>query len=311
MPDPARLTADQLEELFDKVSNWGRWGPEDERGALNLITERKRAAAAALVTDGVSVSCALELPKEPAPDNPTPVRHTIIRAGDVEAQPDQPNGSSDYFAIAPHGFATTHIDALCHVFRQGRMYNGFDQREVTSAGARRNSIMAGKDGIVSRGVLLDVPATLGVPYLEPGQRIALADLEATEERQGVHVSEGDILLVRTGRDALRDEHGPWDPRTEGLAGLAAECIPWIHERGVAVIGCDGITDALPYEAEPRWNAYHQIAIVSMGVHLIDNMQLGRLAAACEERQRWEFLFTLSPLRLDQGTASPVNPIALF
>ena len=304
--DPDSLTAADLEEMFEKVSNWGRWGPEDERGALNLITDEQRAAAAALVTEGVAVSCALELPKTPAPDNPTPVRHTMIAAGDVGGL-----ASLDYFAIGPHGFATTHLDALCHVFHNGKMYNGFDQSEVTSSGARRNSIMAGKDGIVSRGVLLDIAALEEVPYLDLDRRIGVSELEAAEEREGVRVSEGDILLVGTGRDARRDEHGPWSPMDEGLAGLAPECIPWTHERGVAVIGCDGITDASPSKTSGWRLPYHEIAIVSMGVHLIDNMQLGRLAAACAERGRWEFLLTVAPLRLDQGTASPVNPIAMF
>ena len=306
MTDPDSLTAADLEEMFEKVSNWGRWGPEDERGALNLITDEQRAAAAALVTEGVAVSCALELPKTPAPDNPTPVRHTMIAAGDVGGF-----ASADYFAMGPHGFATTHLDALCHVFHNGKMYNGFDQSEVTSSGARRNSIMAGKDGIVSRGVLLDIAALEEVPYLDLDRRIGVSELEAAEEREGVRVSEGDILLVGTGRDARRDEHGPWSPMDEGLAGLAPECIPWTHERGVAVIGCDGITDASPSKTSGWRLPYHEIAIVSMGVHLIDNMQLGRLAAACAERGRWEFLLTVAPLRLDQGTASPVNPIAMF
>lgn len=299
-----------MQQLFEKLSNWGRWGSEDERGALNLISNEKRATAADLVSDGVAVSCALELPTKPAPDNPTPVRHAMLVAGDIERDQEL-QGSQDYFAIGSHGTATTHLDALCHIFVDNKMYNGFDRHEVTSVGARRNSIMSGKDGIVSRGVLLDIPAFKGVPYLELGERITVKDLEAAESRQHVTVSEGDILLICTGRDARRNEQGAWAPRIDGLAGLAAECATWIYERGVAVIGCDGITDALP-SVIPNWPMpFHQIAIVSMGVHLIDNMQLGRLANACTERQRWEFLFTLAPLRLDQGTASPVNPIALF
>ena len=310
MADPETLTAANLEEMFEKVSNWGRWGPEDERGALNLITDEQRAAAAALVREGLTVSCALELPVRPAPDNPTPVRHMMIAAGDVWG-PGGLQGSSDYFAISPHGLATTHLDALCHVFFNDKMYNGFSREEVKSTGARRNNIMAGKDGLVSRGVLLDIPALCGVPWLELGERVSIADLEAAEEREGVRVSEGDILLVCTGRDARRDEHGRWSPMDEGLAGLAAGCIPWLHERGVAMLGCDGISDPLPATVEGWQNPIHQIGIPAMGLHLIDNMQLGRLAEACAERGRWEFLLTVAPLRLDRGTASPVNPIAMF
>lgn len=303
-------TPEDMQRLFGEVSNWGRWGPDDERGALNLITAERRAAAAALVRDGATVSCALELPKTPHPDNPTPVRHAMLVAGDV-VRPQALQGSTDYFAIGPHGLAVTHLDALCHVFRDGRMYNGYDRTEVTSVGARRNSIMAGKDGIAGRGVLLDVPAALGVPWLELGERIRPAELEAAESRQGVEAGEGDILLVRTGRDARRERHGYWASQREGLAGLSVDCIPWLRERGVAVLGGDGISDALPSVIEGWDTPLHQVVLVSMGVHLIDNMQLGRLAAACAERGRWAFLLTLAPLRLDQGTASPVNPIAML
>ena len=310
MPDAETITPDELEHMFDEVSNWGRWGPDDERGALNLITEEKRAAAAALVRDGAAVSCALELPKRAAPDNPTPVFHSMLGAGDIGPRGGL-HGSSDYFAVGSHGMAVTHLDALCHVFRRGKMWNGYDASLVTSLGARRNSIMAGRDGIVSRGVLLDIPALRGTPYLEPRELISVADLEAAEAREGVRVEAGDILLVRTGRDARRDEFGPWSPIEVGLAGMAAEVIPWLHERDVAVLGGDGISDPLP-DTVPGWaNPIHQIALVSMGVHLIDNMQLGRLAGACAERECWEFLLTIAPLRLDQGTASPVNPIAMF
>ena len=147
-------------------------------------------------------------------------------------------------------------------------------------------------------------------WLEPSDRIAASELQAAEKRAGVQVSEGDILLVSTGRDARREEHGPWSP-LDGLAGLSADCIPWLHERGVAVLGADGVSDVLPSEVDGWMMPVHQIVIVFMGVHLIDNMQLGRLAKACAERQRWEFLLTLAPLRLERGTASPINPIAMF
>ena len=310
MADRETMSAEELEAKFEELSNWGRWGPDDELGALNLITPERRAAAAALVADGVAVSCSLSLPTRPAPDNPTPVRHAMLAAGDL-AVAGGLQGSTDYFSIAPHGTATTHLDALCHIFVHGKMYNGFDKSEVRSTGARRNSIMAGQDGIVGRGVLLDIPAQRGVAWLEPGEHIRVDELEAAEQRQGVRVSEGDILLVATGRDARRAEHGPWSPNDVGLAGLAAECLAWIRERDVAVLGCDGISDPLPASVDGFPNPVHQIAIAAMGVHLIDNMQLGRLAAACAERSRWEFLFTLAPLRLERGTASPVNPIALF
>ncbi|MXW34574.1 MAG: cyclase family protein [Chloroflexi bacterium] len=303
------VTKAQLDGWFESISNWGRWGDDDQRGALNLITDAKRAEAASLVRTGAIVSCAEELPKRPAPDNPAPVIHAMQGAGDVTRG--GAGGASDMIAISWHGYATTHLDALCHIFHNDQMYNGYPASMVTSIGARLNSIMAGQDGIVSRGVLLDIPAVRGVDYLEPGERILVADLEAAEERQGVRVTPGDILLVCTGRDERNAAEGRWDPMTGGLAGLSGETAPWLRERDVAVLGGDGVSDALP-TLVPEWTMpIHALALVALGVHLIDNMQLSRLAAACEDFGRWEFQLTLAPLRLAQGTGSPVNPIALF
>lgn len=304
------LSTAEVDQIAEDVKNWGRWGSEDERGALNLITEAKAAAAAGLVREGHTVSCSLPLPVAPAPDNPNPVEHRIIRGGDAQSESGI-GAALDSFAISPHGWATTHLDGLCHIFVDGKMYNGFDMREVRSSGARRNSIMAAANGIVSRGVLLDIPRLRGVEWLEPGERISVEELEAAERQQGVSVEEGDVLLVATGRDARRAAVGIWSPTLDGLAGLDAGCIPWLHERGVAVLGGDGGSDALPSGVDGWTMPLHGIAIVSMGVHLIDNMQLGRLMAACAERNRWEFLFTIAPLHLERGTASPINPLAVF
>ncbi|HWO94677.1 MAG TPA: cyclase family protein, partial [Dehalococcoidia bacterium] len=181
------LSFAEFDRLFDEVKNWGRWGAEDERGALNLITAEKRRAAASLVRDGIAVSCALPLATQPGPENPSPVVHLMAGAGD------QPNtyASFDYFAIAPHGMANTHLDALCHIFYRGQMYNGFPCTQVTSTGALACSIEAAEDGVVSRGVLLDVARTVGKPWLEPGEAIYVEDLEAAERRAGVRVEEGD------------------------------------------------------------------------------------------------------------------------
>ncbi len=310
MAGPTPMTTADLDRISAQVRNWGRWGSDDERGALNLITPEKQAAAFALASEGTVVSCALPLPVRPAPDNFMPVQHHVLRAGDAAAS-DGLAFSADWFSIAPHGMATTHLDALCHVFSNGKMYNGFDMGEVRSDGAQKNSIMAAKDGIVSRGVLMDIPCLRGTDSLEPGEAITAADLTAAEERQGIKVEEGDILLVLTGRDARRDAQGPWDFRQLGLAGLYADCLPWLHERGVAVLGCDGVSDVMPSRIEGSIQPIHEIIIADMGVHIIDNMQLGRLAAACRERNQYGFLFMLAPLRLERGTASPVNPLAIF
>ena len=305
-------TRADVDRMAQELSNWGRWGAEDERGALNFITPEVSAAAAALVSEGVTVSCALELAKTPAADNPTPVLHFMTGAGDISAEGRVPGleSTGDGFMISPHGMANTHIDALCHILDQGKMYNGFPASDVRSNGAARNSIMAAEQGIASRGVLLDIARLQGVDWLEPGDGIGVDDLEAAEAAQGVQVRSGDILLIRTGRDTRREAEGAWPPFS-GLAGLLLETLPWLHEREVAILGCDGVSYVIPSNVDGSALPIHHIIITYMGVHLIDNARLGPLGEACAARNRWEFLLTVAPLRLVGGTASPINPVALF
>lgn len=308
------LTArEPFRALFERVSNWGRWGPEDERGTLNLIGPEQRAAAARLVSEGFPVSCARALMTEPGADNPEPTKHLMVRGGDAEPMfmaPEPLLFTADYFALAPHGLTTTHLDALCHCSVDGKIYNGYETRDaVRSTGARKDSIMIGADGIISRGVLLDFPALLGLPWLEPGFAIRKGMIEEAEKRQGVTVASGDVLLVGTGRVERAAVH-PWTP-ADGLAGLHPECMDLLHDRDIAVLGCDGISDASPPAVDAWRTPVHQLALCAMGTQLIDNMDLSRLATACRERNRYAFQLTIAPLRLERGTASPVNPIALF
>jgi len=306
-------TPARMRDVFEQVKNWGRWGDDDERGALNLITDQKRREGAACVKAGEAVSCARELAVRPTVENPNPALHMMIQGGDDCVIPGVGlEAAMDFVGVAFHGMATTHIDALCHVFVDEQMYNGFPASEVRSTGARRGSIMCASDGISSRGVLLDVPRLLGIRWLDPGTVIHVEQLEAAEAAQGVQVREGDMLLVATGRDARRATTGPWNPVTEGLAGLHPDCIPWLHRRGVAVLGGDGVSDPLPGGAIPGWAMpVHQCTLVAMGVHLLDNLRLDRLSEACARHRQWEFLFTVAPLRVERATGSPVNPIALL
>jgi kynurenine formamidase len=310
------VTQKRMEEIFETVKSWGRWGADDQAGALNLITPAKRIAAARLVRTGEVVSLARELPVQPSPENPTPALHMMVVAGDAcgpEAHGVEGlETAMDFVGVAFHGMAVSHIDALCHVAVNGRMYNGFPMSDVKSIGALRNSIHVAKEGIVSRGVLLDVPRLRGVPWLELGDAIAPDELAAAERAQDVRVEPGDILLVATGRDARKEKHGPWSAQREGVAGLHAECIPWLRERDIAVLGSDGISDALPGLGIPSWPIpVHQCTLVAMGVHLLDNLRLDRLMATCARERRWEFLLSVAPLRVERATGSPVNPVAMF
>jgi kynurenine formamidase len=295
-------TADVL-AFHGTLSNWGRWGEEDQLGVLNLVTPEVTAAAAATVRTGRTVSCARPLDTRPAADNPTPVAHHMTGTA-TEGM------GADYFAMSPHGFSTSHIDALCHIFHEGKLYNGYPAEAVTAHGATKLGIHQLHDGIVTRGVLLDVPARHGVDALEPGTPIFPEDLEAAEAAVGLRVRAGDALLVRTGRWEWRRSHGAWDAGRLA-AGLDASCLPWLRARDVAVLGSDCVSDVLPSRVEGVGMPIHTVGIVAMGVHLLDNLDLDALATACAAEPRWEFLFTVAPLVLRRGTASPVNPIALF
>jgi kynurenine formamidase len=295
-------TADVL-AFHGTLSNWGRWGEEDQLGVLNLVTPEVTAAAAATVRTGRTVSCARPLDTRPAADNPTPVAHHMTGTA-TEGM------GADYFAMSPHGFSTSHIDALCHIFHEGKLYNGYPAEAVTAHGATKLGIHQLHDGIVTRGVLLDIPARHGVDALEPGTPIFPEDLEAAEAAVGLRVRAGDALLVRTGRWEWRRSHGAWDAGRLA-AGLDASCLPWLRARDVAVLGSDCVSDVLPSRVEGVGMPIHTVGIVAMGVHLLDNLDLDALATACAAGLRWEFLFTVAPLVLRRGTASPVNPIALF
>ena len=307
MTAPPMTTAD-VDELRTRLSNWDRWGPDDQLGALNHIRPEHRRAAAATVRTGRTVSCARPLATLPSPENPSPAEHHMIGTH-TEGY------GADWIGVASHGYATSHLDALCHIFWDGRTYNGHPTEVVTAHGAEQLGVHHLRDGVVGRGVLLDIPPVQGVTALEPGTPITVEDLEAAEARSGVTVGTGDILLVRTGRWVWRRDHGAWNPR-ERLAGLHASCLPWLHEREVAMLGSDGVSDVHPSHVEPTDGVptrlpIHTVGIVAMGLHLLDNLDLDDLAAACTEEARCAFLLTVSPLVVVGGTASPVNPVAVL
>jgi kynurenine formamidase len=303
MPPMPPMQAPDVLAFHETLSNWGRWGDEDQLGALNLITPEITAAAAATVRTGRTVSCARTLDTVASADNPSPVAHHMIGTFTE-------GWGADYLALAPHGFATSHIDALSHVFHEGKLFNGYGAETVTAHGATRLGIHQLQAGIVTRGVLLDIPPGRGVDALEPGQPIFPDDLEAAEARAGLQVRPGDALFVRTGRWRWRDEHGPWNLATLA-AGLHASCLPWLRDRDVAALGSDGVSDVLPSGVDGVPMPIHTVAIVALGLHLLDNLDLDALSVASTTEGRWEFLLTVAPLVLRRGTASPVNPIAVF
>ena len=256
----------------------GAGAPDDERGTLNLIGPDQRIRAAALVQDGVTVSCALPINTVGDGDNTNPAVHAMIRAGDV-ADGETVRFTSDYLAVAPHGVAHSHLDALCHFFWQGQMYNGRPIGLVTSMGARANAITIGQDGIVSRGVLLDMPRHLGVDWLEPEHAIRWPSSRLPRRRRASASSTGDILLVRTGRHARK--RGARGLGQSDRAGRAtSRSAPWLHDRGVALLGCDGVTDVRDHPFTVTGSPMHILTLVAIGMQLLDNQNLDDLAVAC-------------------------------
>lgn len=299
------LPKSTVDGWMNSLSNWGRWGPDDEKGTVNFITPQTRIAAAKLVAAGVSVSMAHETLVEAASDNFTPYEHRMTATGSGPGP-----WASDHVGVSYHGYAHSHLDALCHRFHEGKMYNGYSQSEVTAAGCDKLSIMSGENGIFGRGVLMDMAALQGKDWLDPTTPIMVADLEAWEEQAGVTVGRGDIVLIRTGRWALRDATGPWNVAAES-AGLHAETAAWLKEREVALIGSDVALDVFPSRVEGYTHPVHALLLVALGMPIFDNLDLEAVAKEAQVQQRWEFLFTTAPLRIVGGTGSPLNPIATF
>jgi kynurenine formamidase len=304
---PLEVTADEFTELFRSVSSWGRWG---ERGALNRLRPEQVAASARLVREGTSVTLSLPLNAVAAADNPVPAVHymTIEEHDDNETKPLQ--FAMDFVGADYHHDGHTHIDALCHVAYKGFLYNGTPHDAVTAGGATADSIEVLANGLVGRGVVLDIPRLRGLSWLEPGEHVFRDDLEAAERDQGVAVGEGDVLLVRTGHFRRLSELGPW-PVADLKAGLHPTAMRFVAERGVAALGSDGNSDTAPSSTEGVDFPIHVLALNAMGVHLLDYLQLEDLVAACERTGRWEFLFVAAPLRIPGGTGSPVNPLAIL
>jgi kynurenine formamidase len=300
----------EFRALFKAVSNWGSWSDRPERGALNHLTPERVANAARLVRSGVTVSLSLPLDTEQRIDNPEPADHRMTMLTDVDIGSGSVRFAKDYVGVDYHNEGHSHIDAFSHVAYDGLFYNGAPEESVTAQGAHAGAIDILRDGLIGRGVLLDVPRLRGVPWLEPGEDVFPGDLEAAEREQGLRVAPGDILLVRTGHARRRAELPPWDTRI-AKAGLHPTTASFLAERRIAALGSDGNNDTAPSTTEGVGFPIHVLALNAMGIHLLDYLQFEDLARQCEAVQRWEFLFSAAPLRLPRGTGSPLNPTAIF
>jgi kynurenine formamidase len=301
------LTKADVDRLMTELSNWRRWGKNDQMGTVNLITPAKRRAAFALVTEGFAVSLERDANTKKEIDDSSPWSHVMTATGE------HPTGGQfdlDTYSVSYHGYGTTHMDALCHMFYKGHLYNGYPQTAITDAGAGELDVTHFKTGIFTRGVLVDIPVLKGVPYLEPSTPIYPEDLDAWEKKAGVHIESGDVVFIRTGRWARRAEKGPWDVAAHS-AGLYASCVKWLHQRDIAVIGSDAASDVMPSGVAGVTQPIHQLMLIALGTPIFDNCDLEALSKAAGERHRWTFLISAAPISMPGGTGSPLNPIAVF
>jgi kynurenine formamidase len=294
-----------------QLSNWGRWGADDELGAANLITPAKRKQAVALAKEGLSISMAHDVAQEKAPDAPNVLERTL---GNVA-----PTGTTDRYQYTGtyHGVVHSHLDAVdCHIMFEGKGYNGRSVDDIKAAGGcPKGDINALKDGVVTRAILFDATRLPGKAssqgWLEPGTAIHREDLEALEKSERVKVSAGDVILLYTGRWKRRAALSPW-PNTTGFAGYHADVAYFIKERGVSFIGSDGPNDVQPTGLPPSVGIpLHQLALAAMGVSIFDNLDFERAVEEARRLNRYEFLFMAAPLRIEKGTGSPLNPLAVF
>jgi kynurenine formamidase len=289
----SKVTKQQFDEWMTKLSNWGRWGKDDERGTLNLITPEKRRQAGMLVKAGTTVSLSRPIARTKPTKTPQPrpvnqggaLTSLFLIEGDYLFERQE---------IEYHGGTLSHFDALCHVSYNGKLYNGFNFKDVvtTDGGCTKLTVNAAQDGIVTRGILLDIPGT----------RVMRSDVEAWEKKTGLKISSGDALLLRTRRP------GTTEPAFFA-AGYEPSLIPLLKERDIALLGSDVPQEGgtIPGVAIP----IHTFTIVALGMNLLDNLALDELAATADKLKRWEFMLVVEPLRVQNGAGSAVNPVAVF
>lgn len=303
------ISSEEFERTFEALSNWGRWGEDDELGTLNFLNAAEVAAAVKLARKGHRVSLGRPLDTVTGPDNSRPALHYMTHMGD--RRPDEPTYYTDFIGVDFHGKSASHIDALSHVAYKGMFYNGKDASDVVgSGGSTFAPISRLSDGLLARGVLLDVARARGVDWVEPPAAFGPEDLDAAARSLGVEVRRGDAVLVRSGQGRRCRTLGAWDPDTAGV-GLATSAMGWLAEHEVATLGGDGDSDVHPSPVEGVRVPIHVLAIVAMGMCLLDNLDLEALSEACSEAGTFEFLLAVAPLIVPGGTGSPVNPIAVL
>lgn len=322
---PATPSIATVREIGARVSNWGRWGPDDQIGTLNHIRPADIVAAGALIRTGTTFSLSIPFddqgPQKSGSGRNNPVHLMTVDGRDFMCGSGTPEErdirrrylqNADSVIITPLQ-AATQWDGLAHVMFEQQLYNGFSASYVTSSGAQRNCVTKAVDRLVGRGVLLDLPRAFGVPALEPGHAIDGDDLDLACAAQGVEVGRGDFVLVRTGAMAQVREQGAWGDYAGGDApGLGIGSATWLHDHEVAGVATDTWDiEARPVATPDVAQPVHILLLVHMGLWLGEIFDLEDLAAHTAETGCHEFFFAAQPLRITGGIGSPINPIAIF
>jgi len=305
---------EKFDNLSKKISNWGRWGEQDQLGTLNNISDESIEKARELIIEGKTISLARNLEKNANPFNFFPLKHNpfIMNPEDYGSDPHlSQEAAGDIFEINYHGYAHTHLDGINHFARDGKMYNGYsfeinEENEFSNLGIHE----IGEHGIISRGVLIDLPVFFGEDFIRAGTAITTNDIIEWEKKNNIKIKKGDILLLRTGRwEQLRQE-GYWD-FTKLATGFHFTVAEFLKERDVAAIGCDGVSDVYPSGIESKKDALHELVLVDLGMPIFDNMDLDLLSIELKKLNRSTFFFVANPLKIKGATGAPINPVAIF
>ena len=294
----------EFDLIYSQVDNKNKWGPDDKLGTINYINEKKILSSLKIPNKGITVSLAFNMAEDSSKLNRTSFDNiSKFKYDQITAEHNGYNWILDDYHIAYHGFTHSHMDGINHLSNDGQFYNGFSD-------PRRLGVDNYKNGIISRGILIDVPLLHNKHYAEAGYKVTQKDILDFEKKYNVKIGKGDILLIRTGRWNEKRIKGDWNfPKKS--AGIHYNVIPLLHSRKIAVLGSDGTNDSNPPLIKEEGSPIHMLSLVAMGMPLLDNLNLDELSEMAKKLNKWEFFISLQPLRFEGGTGSPLNALAIF
>jgi len=294
----------EFDKIYAELDNTNKWGKEDYIGTLNYITEDKILSSLKIPERGISVSLSFNLTGDSTKLNSSKFDElSKFNYKPLAVDFKGYNWIIDEYKFSYHGFTHSHMDGLSHLSNNGIYYNSHTKPE--NLGVENYS-----KGIISKGVLIDIPLLKNKEFIESGYKISINDILEFEKKFNLEIESGDILLIRTGRWKEKEINGDWDFPNKSV-GLHYKVMTLLGERKISVLGSDGTNDSNPPLIKEEGSPVHKIALVAMGMPLLDNLNLEDLSKKCKELNQWEFLLLIQPLKFEGGTGSPINSIAIF